>query len=299
MDRRKEVGAQPEEVCACGEGMSAFFEERSTAPATLYEESNEGVCKEKEQDDQNLTNKNKLDPDSIEGGKDEGVCNGGYTDGEGGEHGNAIRKSGDGYGTRGTEGDPTRLAVLLAIERFGTNAARVAQAEQERDLFRAVFGDPTDEQKAHALLSAAERGDHWALSVLLDDGVHPDGIYLRGTTALMTAAKFSQLTCVKLLLTRGASVNRQDYAGYTALHYAAEGPRLPPQARVQVVEDEPTLSVVSALLGAGADKTMTNIRGQVAWQSAILGGHDHHFKPSPVMTLLQVDGITRAREQYL
>ena len=294
MDRIEEEGAGPEEAYFCGEGMSALFEEGSSAP--VDEEDKDSVCSKKEQDNQKLADENKSCHGPIEGGKDDGVCERGDTGGEGGRHANARWMSRDGSRSEEGEVDPTRLAVLLAIKVFGTNAARVAQAERERDLFLAVFGQPTDQQKGDALLNAAERGDLWALSVLLDDGVHPDGPYRQGTTALMTAAKFGHLSCVKLLLTRGASINAQDHLRYTALHYAAEGEHAWSTSSIIAhgAEDEPTLSVVSALLDAGADKTMTNIHGHVAWQSATMGGHNlgrHIFNPSPVMTLLRGDGV--------
>ena len=57
MDRRKEEGAGPEEAYFYGEGISALFEEGSSAP--VDEEGKDAMCSKQEQDDQKLADKNK------------------------------------------------------------------------------------------------------------------------------------------------------------------------------------------------------------------------------------------------
>ena len=185
------------------------------------------------------------------------------------------------HGAPGAVAETTRKAVLLAIKAMGTNAERVARAERERDLLLDIFGPPTMQQKEDGLLRAADRGDHRAVARLLGDGVTPDGTGpdMGSTTALMNAARNGHLCCIEALLEGGACVNRQNFEGWTSLHFAARGPR-----KKKDNEYTKTLSVIEMLLEAGGDRTIVNRAGRLAWQEAALGGHTKH---SPVMALLK------------
>ena len=339
--------AQPKKGDASGKKMSAPAKD-VVSGALEDKRGSDGGGRKEEKDNPKLVEakKTRFSP-MEESSAFEGVSGGGETGGEGGAGGGRV----DGALAHQTESNShvlskksvdeesravceTNLSVIqLAAQAFGTNPARVAQAERQRDLLLEYLGRPTEQQKVDALVNAAGRGDkralllllgddahqrakdnalaeaasrghQWALSLLLDNGAHLENTPAGETTALMRAARSGHLSCVEFLLSRGASVNAQDRWRNTALHCAAEGEnasRWPPA--YETPEHEPTLSIVKALLAAGADKTIPNIRHNVAWQSATLGGHDQghgrragpdgHFKP--VMRLLK-DGVFKGGE---
>ncbi len=80
-------------------------------------------------------------------------------------------------------------------------------------------------------------------------------------TPLTLAAMNSRPKIVKLLIDRSANVNHQMDTGYTALMFAALG-------RVDRLED--TKETIRLLLGAGANKSLKNKRGETALDIARL-----------------------------
>ena len=64
-----------------------------------------------------------------------------------------------------------------------------------------------------ALFDAARKGDCAAVSKLLGDGVDVDARDDLGDTALMTAAAFAPLDCVRALVDGGAAVNASSTGG--------------------------------------------------------------------------------------
>jgi ankyrin repeat protein len=68
------------------------------------------------------------------------------------------------------------------------------------------------------LIEAAALGDVHGMSLLVDSGVDVNGVALDGWTPLTRAAHAGKLEAVKLLLARGADINR---GTVTPLHWAA------------------------------------------------------------------------------
>ena len=71
------------------------------------------------------------------------------------------------------------------------------------------------------LVTAAQRGDHEVLGMLLMAGANPEATDKKGLTALMTAASSGKAECVGKLLDAGAQVDAVNKRGNTALHFAA------------------------------------------------------------------------------
>ena len=71
-------------------------------------------------------------------------------------------------GTSGATVGTTRLAVLLALRALGTNAERVARADQRRsnldELIAVLLTMLLDCQKSYSLVLAAEQGKGAAVS---------------------------------------------------------------------------------------------------------------------------------------
>ncbi len=62
------------------------------------------------------------------------------------------------------------------------------------------------------------------IKALLDHGADPNGTAEQGTP-LMRAAEFGCSSTIKMLLDKGADMNKQDYGGMTALHFAVLVPK--------------------------------------------------------------------------
>ena len=101
------------------------------------------------------------------------------------------------------------------------------------------------------LLNAVRDGDATAIAVLLKSGVDPSVRDGYGATALMYAAAFASLDCIRLLLDAGADVNAASNQGSTALMWSTAD-----AAKVRL------------LLGRGADVNARTKDGGTALLSA-------------------------------
>ncbi len=150
-----------------------------------------------------------------------------------------------------TQEPPTAHAETLSIANQETNdqlAARLRQSLlRQRDRARAQAHQETENAVVASLCNlvskiqvtnhtkelidqakrdnsdlfwAAEEGASQDLCTLLDKGINPNFIY-QGTTPLIVAAGNGHLSSVKALLQAGASVNRTNDRGQTALSWAA------------------------------------------------------------------------------
>uniref|UniRef100_A0A0K0DCH5 NAD(+) ADP-ribosyltransferase n=1 Tax=Angiostrongylus cantonensis TaxID=6313 RepID=A0A0K0DCH5_ANGCA len=128
------------------------------------------------------------------------------------------------------------------------------------------------------LLYAAYLGHHNVCTALIDAGAKLDDCNLKGQTALMMASAcgnlqvtnilkdrlealvgLARILVVRLLLERGASVNRADSQDRQALHYSSS-------CSQNVVTD--------ALLQAGADPNAPDIEGMTPMLEACSSGHE-------------------------
>jgi len=75
-----------------------------------------------------------------------------------------------------------------------------------------------DDGRVKALIEAAGRGDIVQMSILIDAGTNINGVALEHWTPLTRAAHAGQLEAVRLLVVRGADLNR---GAVTPLHWAA------------------------------------------------------------------------------
>ena len=96
------------------------------------------------------------------------------------------------------------------------------RAEREKQALRSFESDRITGELGPMLLSAIEHGDPKTMLDLLDRGVSPDFADYAGRTALMYAAINGQVRVItRALLERGAKVNRTSKDGTTALMAAA------------------------------------------------------------------------------
>lgn len=99
-------------------------------------------------------------------------------------------------------------------------------------------------ERVTPLVLAVQKSNVQVAKLLLASGADVDSQGSNGgITALMAASKSGQTDMLKILLRKNADVNIQDNNGNSALHWAAFNARA---------------EVVSLLLGAGADITLTN-----------------------------------------
>lgn len=143
-------------------------------------------------------------------------------------------------------------ALLVAAEAGDTPAV-------ERLLARGVAADATDECGATPLMKAALNGHAAVVARLLGAGARVDAADLGGYTSLLLAASNDHAEVVELLLAYGASVHaREDTQGYTALLWAAHRGHA---------------TTVELLLRHGADPERRDREGRTATDHARAGGH--------------------------
>ncbi len=121
-----------------------------------------------------------------------------------------------------------------------------------------------EQKAAQTLIDAVLVDDLRQLESLLADGFNPNSADDHGLTALMVAAGRGKLGLVKLLLSKGADVNTQNYAGKwpmggkTALMFAAS---------------EGHLATVNEILLAGSTLDTQDADGETALMKAASNGH--------------------------
>ena len=104
------------------------------------------------------------------------------------------------------------------------------------------------------LVGAADRGHIDIVKLLLSKGAHVNKMGTEGLTALAAASEGGHIGIVKLLLAKGADINKGDLEGWgTALATAAK---------------EGHTGIVKLLLQKGADGTIKNKRGETAYDLA-------------------------------
>ncbi len=142
---------------------------------------------------------------------------------------------------------PDKLDSAIAFSlKIGHNAPNFAgksiysvlrqQVSEEHKQISEMVEKVTRHFQSQSLLHlAAKKGQVEHLRRLLDCGEHvdfpsPDPFYegcaSTKETPLMLAARFNEEDVVEFLAERGASLEMQDYIGYTALHHAAMGGKI-------------------------------------------------------------------------
>ncbi len=201
---------------------------------------------------------------------------------------------------------PIRLKHIAACGLLAC-AAAFATAAAPDDFFTAIRNDNVGNLKSllqrgidpnsrsdkgqPALVVAMQEHSPKAAKLLLEQpGIDIDAPNNAGETALMIAAIKGDMADVKLLLDRGAQVNR---TGWTPLHYAATGPE-PAIAKLLLDRgaalDAPSPNgstplmlaaqygseeSVKLLLDRGADVRLRNQQNLAAIDFARLGGRDY------------------------
>ncbi len=112
------------------------------------------------------------------------------------------------------------------------------------------------------LISAASRGNYAIAKMLINKGAAVDRQFThgehKGMTALYFAAAAGHIDVVKLLIEAGAAVDTQESGGNTALNNAAQNGHT---------------DTVQTLIGAGADVTIQDVTGNTALFRAAQSGH--------------------------
>ena len=182
------------------------------------------------------------------------------------------------------------MAFAGAYEDF-FRATEVDNPSGLQDLLaRGMDPNTLDPQGQHALYLALRSGSDKVVRLLLQ---HPDTrvdmVNASGETPLMMAALRGDVDTMKLLVARGAQVQRE---GWTPLHYAASGPSPDAvqwlvQRGAKVDARAPTGSTplmlaaryghedsVFLLLAAGADAQLRDDKGRQAADLARMDGRD-------------------------
>ncbi|VDM57716.1 unnamed protein product [Angiostrongylus costaricensis] len=165
---------------------------------------------------------------------------------------------------------------IFRAENLTLNENQTLAKERLQALIASKKLDPNAKNLSEwtPLLYAAYLGHHNVCTALIDAGAKLDDCNLKGQTALMMASacgnlqssislnllsKVSRLQVVRLLLERGASVNRADSQDRQALHYSSS-------CSQNVVTD--------ALLQAGADPNAPDVEGMTPMLEACSSGHE-------------------------
>ena len=121
--------------------------------------------------------------------------------------------------------------------------------------------DAQTEDGVSAIHSAARKGQHKALSLLLFEyHANPSLSLVNGSLALHSAASHGYLQCIELCLEAGIDVNARNNSGRTALHWAAEGGH---HSAVQLLLDR---GVDSGVKEIGTNMTALDLAEQKAWE---------------------------------
>ena len=117
-------------------------------------------------------------------------------------------------------------ACLLFLAEYWVYCVHIRPAN---GAFFSQHGEVEAQPESKPLADAVEKGDTAQVTRLLDSGVSPDAAdkinYETATSALMIAAANNRLDVARLLLDRGADVNRHNHSGRTALYEAVSKER--------------------------------------------------------------------------
>ncbi len=182
------------------------------------------------------------------------------------------------------------LATAGAYEDFFSAVAVDNEAGLRTLLARGLDPNTLDPQGQHGLFLALRAGSNKVVRLLLQ---HPqtqvESTNAVGETPLMMAALRADIDSMKILIARGAQVNRP---GWTPLHYAASSPsdapvRLLVEQGAQIDARAPNGNTplmlaarygsegsVTLLLQRGADRTLRNLRNLNAADVARLDGRE-------------------------
>lgn len=168
---------------------------------------------------------------------------------------------------KGDTNSPLKLAARSGAVEEVKCLLRTGFSREDRDVFIAlsrakslavvkafesIFPGTISVTGERALLTAANAGILESTGALLDAGVDINRRSTpKGMTPLMHAAMKGHVQCVRLLLHRGASKDKKDDDGDTALHLASRNRHE---------------ECVRALLEAGADWKMKNKKGKTPFQ---------------------------------
>jgi ankyrin repeat protein len=142
-------------------------------------------------------------------------------------------------------------ALLVLVAAAPPTLATPAQAQQS--------GLASAQER---LWDAAQAGDTAALAGALADGAVIDSLDTRrsanGRRALNWAAWYDRVDAIRLLVSRGATVNLANLTGFTPLHHAAE---------------RGSAAAARVLLEAGADPVWPTNAGETPAQVAVRTDH--------------------------
>ena len=152
---------------------------------------------------------------------------------------------------------------ILADEQKLVHASRKGKTEEVRKLLSIGMVDVNalDEEDGETSLHKAARFGHMAIArLLLERGADVDKSDLSGWTPLFVASTEGKRSICQLLLDAGAEPRRKNMFGRTALHYAASCGQI---------------DVIKLLLERGADPNATCKYGETPLQyAARRGNHD-------------------------
>lgn len=133
------------------------------------------------------------------------------------------------------------------------------------------------------------------LKIICPSKVHPDSAIKspenHAQTLLMCAATHGSVQCLEYLLANGASVNKKNLFGYTALHWAAYSGRTEPvdillkngakiesktgdgMTPLHIAASRGHLKFIDYLLKKGADINAVNSDGWTLMHFAVIGNH--------------------------
>lgn len=147
--------------------------------------------------------------------------------------------------------------TIIVLHNGASDPDAIANSVARSMLQQTVGGDAQDN-----LWDAAGNGDQAAVESALKAGADVNALDTRssrnGRYALNWAAINDHPDTIQLLLARGAAINAQNLSGFTALHHAAEAG---------------SSRAATALLAAGADRTLRTAHGETAADVARRNGN--------------------------
>jgi ankyrin repeat protein len=168
-------------------------------------------------------------------------------------------------------------ANINAKDKSGNTALNAAAGSNRSKAVKALL-DAGAKPEPDDLSQACIQGDIETVTLLLSAGISPD-------EGLTSSAQNRNLDVVRLLLSKGAAVNKKDQNGITALHVAAlqGGPE-----------------IVQLLLDKGADPNVTNDKNETPLHKAISGDGNLEVvkllvQSGAKLTAADAEGVTPVR----